>query len=81
MPARLGTRLTTEAGSGIVERPGRVSGTPMTALSHVHRPTGLSLRARLLVMVALSTAVVVGGTTLVQRQIIVGAVEEEAPPS
>jgi len=50
----------------------------MTALSHFHRPTGLSLRARLLVMVALSTAVVVGGTTLVQRQIIVGAVEEEA---
>jgi signal transduction histidine kinase len=38
----------------------------------------LSLRARLLVMWALSAALVVGGTTWVQRRIIVAAVEDEA---
>lgn len=38
----------------------------------------LSLRARLLVMVALSTAVVVGATTYLQRRIIVDSVEREA---
>jgi two-component system NtrC family sensor kinase len=50
----------------------------MTGLPDVPRRAGLSLRVRLLLMVALSAALVVGGTTYVQRRIIVSAVEEEA---
>jgi signal transduction histidine kinase len=42
------------------------------------RRTGLSLHARLLVMVALSAALVVGGVTALQRRIVVAAVEDEA---
>jgi signal transduction histidine kinase len=50
----------------------------MTPFPDAPRHTGLSLRARLLVMWALSAALVVGGTTWVQRRIIVAAVEDEA---
>ena len=50
----------------------------MTSFPDAPRHAGLSLRARLLVMWALSAALVVGGTTYVQRRIIVTAVEDEA---
>jgi two-component system NtrC family sensor kinase len=42
------------------------------------RRASLSLRVRLLMMVALSAAIAVGGTTYVQRRTIVNAVDEEA---
>ena len=50
----------------------------MTSWPDAPRRTGLPLRARLLVMWALSAALVVGGATYVQRRIIVAAVEDEA---
>jgi signal transduction histidine kinase len=50
----------------------------MTSLPDALRHPRRSLRARLLVMWALSAALVVGGTTFVQRHIIVAAVEDEA---
>jgi len=57
--------LTAGAGGAIVGRVGEIH-------------SGLSLRTRLLLMWALSAALVVGGTTYVQRRIIVAAVEDEA---
>src|SRR5437773_12146970 len=71
-------RLTSTTRGGIVEGPGEEPGPTMNGLPDVPRRTGASLRVRLLLMGALSAAVVVGGTTWLQRRIIVSAVEEEA---
>src|SRR5438477_129141 len=56
----------------------RMSALAMTPPPEARPGQRLSLRARLLVMVALSTAVVVGATTYLQRRIIVDSVEREA---
>ena len=71
-------RLTPGTGGAIVGRSGSAPGAPMTSWLDAPRRSGLSLRARLLVMWALSAALVVGGATYVQRRIIVSAVEDEA---
>src|SRR5215831_17058869 len=51
-----------------------------TTMTNVPEPRrrALSLRVRLLLLVGLSAALVVGGTTYLQRRIVVSAVEEEA---